>query len=277
MRGGSTAGRCRLIESPLLKSRYSLPRHQTRHSERFPAAIIPRSTRLSTNANPHTIRIGLLSGEPIRLEGLRTVFEASAAPGKPELVPVVGSLDELLENAELEYLVIDLNADSEGLKTLESVRRARPGMRQIVIGTERDDELVLEAITAGARAFLDSLASPDTVRMAIDVVVNGSIWAPRRLLSKLIDRLLGVGEGGGMPGVGQLQLTDRERQVMELILLAQSNREIARQLGIEERTVKAHVGRLMRKTGAENRIELSIMALNRRSQLTRVKEKGEGE
>ena len=67
--------------------------------------------------------------------------------------------------------------------------------------------------------------------------------------------------------MGHLQLTDRERQVLELILLAQSNREIARQLGIEERTVKAHVGRLMRKTGAENRIELSIKALNRQSRL----------
>jgi DNA-binding NarL/FixJ family response regulator len=45
--------------------------------------------------------------------------------------------------------------------------------------------------------------------------------------------------------------------------MAQSNREIARQLGIEERTVKAHVGRLMRKAGAENRIELSMRALKR--------------
>ena len=53
--------------------------------------------------------------------------------------------------------------------------------------------------------------------------------------------------------------------MLDLILLARSNREIAEELGIEERTVKAHVGRLMRKAGAENRIELSIRALNRRS------------
>jgi DNA-binding NarL/FixJ family response regulator len=57
-------------------------------------------------------------------------------------------------------------------------------------------------------------------------------------------------------------LTSREREVLNLILSARSNREIAQQLGIEERTVKAHVGRLMRKTGAENRIELSVHALN---------------
>jgi hypothetical protein len=50
--------------------------------------------------------------------------------------------------------------------------------------------------------------------------------------------------------------------VLDLILMAQSNREIARQLGIEERTVKAHVGRLMRKTGSDNRIELTMRTLN---------------
>ena|ERR1700679_2916437 len=90
--------------------------------------------------------------------------------------------------------------------------------------------------------------------------MSGSIWAPRRVLSKLIDRLLTVSDA--RIADGNPHLTDREKQVLELILLARSNREIAGQLGIEERTVKAHVGRLMRKTGSDNRIELSMRALN---------------
>jgi len=207
------------------------------------------------------IRIGLLAGEPLRLEGLTSVFDEEPAPGRPKLVPLIGTMQELLANPALDYLVVDLNSSSGNLETLESVRRTRPAIRQIVIGPENDDELVLEAIVAGARAYLDSSASPQTVRQAIDIVVSGSIWAPRRLLSKLIDRLLGVPESG-LPSAHP-HLTARERQVLELILLARSNREIARQLGIEERTVKAHVGRLMRKTGADNRIELSMHALNR--------------
>jgi DNA-binding NarL/FixJ family response regulator len=218
---------------------------------------------LSPDFNPPPIRIGVLAGEPIRLAGLSTVFEELPEPGKPQLVPVVGTLQELLADPDLLYLVVDFNSSAERMKTLEDVKRSRPGMRQIVIGPENDDELVLEAVTAGARAYLSSSADPHTVRMAIDIVVSGSIWAPRRLLSRLIDRLLGV-PGAGAGGLGGLQLTVRERQVLDLILLAQSNREIAEQLGIEERTVKAHVGRLMRKTGAENRIELSIRTLNRR-------------
>lgn len=216
---------------------------------------------MTLQQSPQSIRIGVLAGEPIRLEGLNMIFEQAPLPDQSQLVPVFGTLEQLLSNSAVEYLVVDLNSSSGGLKTLEVVRRSRPGMRQIVIGPEHDDEKVLEAIIAGARAYLDSSASPETVRMAIDVVVNGSIWAPRRLLSKLIDRLLHVPDNHAT--APNLELTAREREVLDLILLARSNREIAHQLGIEERTVKAHVGRLMRKAGADNRIELSMRFLNR--------------
>jgi DNA-binding NarL/FixJ family response regulator len=221
----------------------------------------PRGVFVPSQRNSQTIRIGVLAGEPIRVEGLNMVFEGTPAPGEPQLVPIIGSMQELLGNPSVEYLVIDLNSGSGSLDTLESIRNARPGMRQIVIGPENDDNLVMDSIVAGARAYLYPSADPKTVRMALDVVVSGSIWAPRRLLSRLIDRLLGVPEASAP--AASLQLTSRERQVLELILLARSNREIALQLGIEERTVKSHVGRLMRKTGAENRIELSVRALNR--------------
>jgi DNA-binding NarL/FixJ family response regulator len=134
-------------------------------------------------------------------------------------------------------------------------------MRSIVIGPQGNDELVLTAITAGARAYLDLTAGPEVVRMAIDVVTSGSIWAPRRLLSQLIDRLLQVPKV--ISAVTSPELTHREQQVLELLLLAQSTREIATRLGIEQRTVKAYIGRLMRKTGSDNRVKLSMSALSR--------------
>ncbi len=216
---------------------------------------------MNSSRNSGPIRVGLIMDEPIRLEGLSCVFEERPGGMSTRLLPVTGHMDELLADTNLEYMVMDFNASGGGLQVLEAIRRARPDMRQIVIGPEGNDELVMESILAGARAFLDSSAGPEVVRQAIEVVVAGSIWAPRRLLSKLIDRLLAV-QDTSLTGAAP-HLTAREMQVLELILMARSNREIARHLGIEERTVKAHVGRLMRKTGADNRIELSIQALNR--------------
>jgi DNA-binding NarL/FixJ family response regulator len=215
---------------------------------------------MSTQTKGHAIRVGVVAGEPIRLEGLASVFEREPEFGQSPLQPVIGTLEELLANLELEYMVFDLNSSPKGLEAIKEIRRRRPNLRLIVIGPAGNDGLVMDSIIGGARAYLDLTAGPRVVREAIEVVVSGSIWAQRRLLSRLIDRLLLSAERGAH-ALGP-QLTARERQVMDLILLARSNREIAHELGIEERTVKAHVGRLMRKTGAENRIDLSMRALN---------------
>jgi len=216
---------------------------------------------MSLLRNLDPIQIGLFSDEPIRLEGLTSIFDQPSSPGGAQLVPLVGTLEQLLARHSVEYLMLDLQCSSISMETLAAVRRARPSLKLIVIGPEGDDELVLQAIMAGARAWLGLTASTEAVRMAIEVVTSGSIWAPRRLLSKLIDRLLKVPDGA--TSRTRPHLTDREKQVLDHILEARSNREIAHQLGIEERTVKAHVGRLMRKTGADNRIELSMCALHR--------------
>lgn len=216
---------------------------------------------MSTSTSTDLIRIGVVADEPIRTAGLASIFDQPAQQGQPQLVPIVAKMDELLADSTLEYLVIDLHATAGSLEALESIRHIRPNIRLIVIGPEGDDEVVLNSIVAGARAFLDLTAGTDVVRKAVEIVTAGSIWAPRRLLSKLIDRLLKVPDSA--PQAQGPQLTSREQQVLKLILMARSNREIAEQLGIEERTVKAYVGRLMRKTGADNRIKLSMSALNR--------------
>jgi len=214
--------------------------------------------RYSGNRSASPIRIGLVTDEPIRLAGLASIFDQPARKSQAQLLPVVGSMPDLLLDRSLKYLVVDVHSSTSGFKSLETIRRARHDIKSIVIGPEGNDELVLRAITAGARGYLDQKASPETVRKAIEVVTEGSTWAPRRLVSKLIDRLIGAVDT--IPAVDAPQLTDREQQVLELIMKAHSNREIASKLGIEERTVRAHLARLMRKAGVDNRIKLSISA-----------------
>jgi len=217
---------------------------------------------MPANQSLEPIRIGVIADEPIRLAGLSSVFDQPGKEGRAQLVPVPGSMRDLLAQPALKYLVVDMQSASLGLRSLETIRRARPDLRMIVIGPSGDEELVINSIVAGARAYLDLSASPETVRDAVEIVTQGSIWAPRRLLSRLIDRLLNNPEVSNA-SEESADLTSRERQVMELILKARSNREIARQLGIEERTVRAHLARLMRKAGVDNRIKLSMSVLGR--------------
>ena len=114
----------------------------------------------------------MVSDEPIRLEGLASIFEQPSLEGQASLLPVRGSIQELLIRPALMHLVVDLHSSSAGLKMLGAIARRRPGVRLIVIGPEGNDELVLESILAGARAYLDVTADPGTVREAIEAVTS---------------------------------------------------------------------------------------------------------
>ena len=95
---------------------------------------------------------------------------------------------------------------------------------------------------------------------AIRIVNQGSVWAPRRVLSMFIERVSSTLRGGSFPA-GRVTFTDREKEVLEMLVAGRSNKEIGSALGIEERTVKAHVAKLMRKVGVQNRIALSVHAI----------------
>ena len=91
---------------------------------------------------------------------------------------------------------------------------------------------------------------------ALRVVSEGSMWAPRRILAKFIERVI-----ADPKRATSHTLSDRERQVLELLVAGCTNKEIGSELGIEERTVKLHVSKLMQKAGVDNRIALSVHAV----------------
>ncbi len=101
---------------------------------------------------------------------------------------------------------------------------------------------------------------PHEFKQAIRVVHSGSVWAPRRVLCTFIERAT-ASPRRVLPQGGEDKISEREREVLKLLVAGRSNREIGGVLGIEERTVKAHVSQLMRKVGVKNRIALSVHAV----------------
>jgi DNA-binding NarL/FixJ family response regulator len=200
---------------------------------------------------PH-LRVGLFAVEPIRRTGLRTILEEIRSI---ELID--GGLDGLLAAPSLDIAVISLMVPAEILTTIERLRAATPAIRIIVMSEGGDDESVIAAISAGAKGYLPDTAEPVEVARAVELVASGSIWAPRRALSMLVDRMV---DGGTLSPRSAPQFTHRELEVLQLLVSARSNREIAEALGIEVRTVKSYVGRMMRKVGVGNRIALSVHA-----------------
>lgn len=205
---------------------------------------------------PTGLRIGLLDFEPLRLAGFEWVFE-----GVPEVQAVPIDIAKAMSDASLDLVLLGLHSPGESFDLVARLKAGQPRLKLIVMGSETDDETIISAIAAGAKGYLDETATPEQVTQCIDVVLSGSIWAPRRILSIFVDRML---HSSGKPVLRQpFKFTAREREVLKLLVAARSNREIAITLGIEERTVKAYVARLMRKVGVENRIALSIQAASR--------------
>jgi DNA-binding NarL/FixJ family response regulator len=203
--------------------------------------------------SPSRLRVALLEAEPIRVQGFVTLFQ-----DHPRIEFVVFELAQFLADHEFKLALVGLHGDDLPLPLVGTIHGLRPDVRLIVMGPDADDEVILQAITAGAKAYLEASATPQQVEQAIVIVSQGSIWAPRRVLSIFVDRAT-KSSRAVTPALAQF--TAREIQVLKLLVAARSNREIARNLGIEERTVKAHVAKLMRKVGVENRIALSIYAV----------------
>jgi DNA-binding NarL/FixJ family response regulator len=198
------------------------------------------------------LRIGLLAVEPIRRAGLRSILEDVRGV---ELTDA--GVDGLLAAESLDVAVISLMVPAEILTTIEKLRAEKPAVRIIVMSEFGDDESVIAAVSAGAKGYLEDTATPEEVARAIEIVSSGSIWAPRSALAKLVERMV---DGGTFSPRSAPQFTVRELEVLQLLVAARSNREIAEALGIEVRTVKSYMGRMMRKVGVGNRIALSIHA-----------------
>lgn len=198
------------------------------------------------------LRVGLFAVEPIRRAGLRSILEELA-----DIYLIDEGLDGLLAAESLDIAVISLMLHEEVLTTIGRLRSATPAVRIIVMSEGGDDESVITAILAGAKGYLQDNAEPAEVARAVEVVASGSIWAPRKTLSMLVDRMV---DGGTLSQRAAPQFTHRELEVLQLLVSARSNREIAEALGIEVRTVKSYVGKMMRKVGVGNRIALSVHA-----------------
>jgi DNA-binding NarL/FixJ family response regulator len=205
----------------------------------------------------HTLRkqltVGLLVVEPIRRTGLRSILEEMR-----DIHLVDSDLAGLIAAESLDLILLSLMVREEMIAVVERLRAERPSTRIVVMSPDDSHDCAIAAIFAGARGYLYETAAPEEVWQAIEVVASGSIWASRQILSLLVDRMLA--NGPISTRASQPQFTQRELEVLQLLVSARSNREIALALGIEVRTVKSYVGRMMRKVGVGNRIALSIHA-----------------
>jgi len=200
------------------------------------------------------IRIAVVENDPLRFVGFRALFDGDAGFALQSYTPA-----SIFKARGYDLVLIGARTGGTMYQIMAGLKGLNPSVRMIATGSSQGDEMALRALCAGAKGFIDESASAEEFKEAIRVVNSGSVWASRQLLSKFIERVTNVPRS--LRREDPLVFTDREREVLHLLVAGHSNREIGNALGIEERTVKMHVAKLMRKAGVTNRIALSVHAL----------------
>ncbi|AEI11581.1 response regulator [Cellulomonas gilvus] len=227
--------------------------------------------------NPSVIQVALVDDQQLVRAGFRMVIDS-----QPDLHVVleagdgaqaVHALDPASRTAlgRVDVVLMDVRMPQmDGLEaTARIVARGTddaPAPRVIVLTTFDLDEYVLAAIRAGASGFLLKDAPPEEMLAAIRTVHRGdAVIAPsstRRLLEHLVTALPEQQEddGANPARLAVADLTEREREVLLLMARGRSNTEIGQDLFVAEATVKTHVGRILAKLGARDRVQAVVTA-----------------
>jgi DNA-binding NarL/FixJ family response regulator len=214
--------------------------------------------------------IPLVATNRMRIAGIQGVY---GDPCGLDIVPV--SLMDTLRPEGIarlsgKVILIDAGSVTPLFEVLGKFKAKIPDASIVVIGTDADDTYVECVIAAGARGFIGANALAAEFRVALENVREGVIWAPRKVLSRMVAGEMRDRTHADRPGI--VHFTPRENQIIRLLIRGHANREIGDTLGIDSVTVKAHIGRLMRKAGVGNRIELTMYALRKRARETSARE-----
>jgi DNA-binding NarL/FixJ family response regulator len=145
----------------------------------------------------------------------------------------------------------------DGVGAMRELRRELPECRVIVLTSFLDDERLLPAMQAGAAGYLLKNADPAQLARAVHEAHEGRAIIDPSVAARLVRALA----DGGPPTMPDNTLTRREREVLELIAGGRSNKRIALELGISEKTVKTHVGHLLAKLGVSDRTQAALLAV----------------
>jgi DNA-binding NarL/FixJ family response regulator len=216
--------------------------------------------------NEMKANIGVVAADSLRSMGLVAILEETAGVGAYPL-----KLDDVCSAPDLDLVLLDLQEPLDAiLHTIMHIRRERPSLKPVVMGEPLTPDQIQAVIGAGAKGFLLRSAGVSEISMAIEIILDGSIWAPRKVLARLVEAGTAGAENLAAPPTQQESIeemiTGREREVLHLLMNGRSNREIAAAMGIEQATVKAHLGRMLRKTRAKNRVELTLRAMEEKDE-----------
>jgi len=199
------------------------------------------------------IRVLIVDDHPVVRKGLSQVLDAA------EGIEVVGALAggreaiEAIGDSPADVVLMDVSMPGlDGVAAAREILRRRPATRVVMLTSYAEDDTVLAALDAGATGYLLKDAEPEEVVRGIRAAAQGEVpLAPR------VARVVLNSRRKAAPAE---PLTTREREILALVGQGLANKQIARRLGISEKTVKAHLTSIFQRLGVAGRTEAALWA-----------------
>jgi two-component system, NarL family, nitrate/nitrite response regulator NarL len=204
-----------------------------------------------------SIRISISDVLPIYRAGLDHVLSR-----EPDFLVVGhGGPDNAVALAEkdgTEVLILGSDTAADGLTMASEIRRRFPRVRIVFLTASERQEDVSAALQIGVAAYILRTIAASDLLQTLRMIMRGETYITPSLATRLL-LASQRGKASGDPIDRQLQsLTDREREVLRELTLGRTNKEIARNLDLTEKTIKYHMGRVMQKLSARNRTEAAL-------------------
>lgn len=173
------------------------------------------------------------------------MFEASDLPSALEAARQLGHIDLVLFDLGLPGV--------SGIPALTEFRRANGSLPVVVLSGLADRQTVIEALENGAMGFIPKTTSSETLHHALKLVLDGGIYLPEGAWESA-EHAAVPRSAPAVKRLSELDLTERQRQVFKLIIQGRPNKVIARELGVTESTVKAHIKPILKALNVTSRV-----------------------
>ncbi|MBL1278324.1 MAG: response regulator [Ectothiorhodospiraceae bacterium] len=206
------------------------------------------------------MKVQLIDDHTLFRLGLKNLLErsgidviAAASTGQEGL--------DIVEEAQPDVILLDMRMpDMDGLEVLKRLRKAGVTVPISMLTTSNEERDLVESLRNGAQGYLLKDMDPDELVAALHSIVKGeTIIAPQ--LAGTLARVLQGNSGEIETKTPLSDLTPRETEIIEHLAIGQSNKVIARELGITDGTVKLHVKAILRKLGVSSRVEAAVIAV----------------
>jgi DNA-binding NarL/FixJ family response regulator len=192
------------------------------------------------------------------------LVELLSADSSIEIVGKASTGQEAVERTrrlDPDVVLMDVRMpDLDGIDATRQLTRAAPRTRVLILTTFEQDDYIFGALRAGASGFLLKRTPPEELIAAVHAVAAGDSLLSPSVTRRVIDRVAQQPTPDLADRAKVHELTPREREVLDLVARGLSNREIARELVVEESTIRTHVKRILMKLELRDRVQIVIYA-----------------